>query len=113
ITIADLAIVHGRATGTTVVGPFGPVTLGGGILNVGAQVTLSDVSLRNNQVVGVGTIAAGGGIANVFSATLAVTHSTFTANRATGAGGRAGAITNDGGSNLMVAHSTFTRNQAT
>src|SRR5438552_5662897 len=34
VTIADLAVVYGRATGTTVVGSLGPVTLGGGILNV-------------------------------------------------------------------------------
>src|SRR5205823_13661514 len=76
------------------------------------HVLLSDVTLRYDQAVG--TIAAGGGIANVFGASLVVSHSTFTDNRATGAtAGDAGAVLNDGGSALVVDHSTFTRNQAT
>src|SRR5215204_5798554 len=43
--IRDLTIANGRATGTTVEGPFGPVTMGGGLLITGARVTLSRVTL--------------------------------------------------------------------
>src|SRR5262249_5852357 len=75
VVIRDLTIAHGRATGTTAVGSFGPVTLGGGLLNTGARVTLSHVTLANNQAVG--PRAVGGAIANVFGATLVVTDSTF------------------------------------
>ena len=63
-------------------GPFGAVTLGGGILNNGGHLTVSHVTLANNQVVGFN--GAGGAIANVFGATLTVDHSTFTDNRAIG-----------------------------
>ena len=52
VAIADLTIANGLATGTTVVGPKGPVTLGGGILNTGANVTLSNVTLADNQAKG-------------------------------------------------------------
>src|SRR5688572_19614552 len=31
VEIRDLTISHGRATGTTVAGPFGPATMGGGL----------------------------------------------------------------------------------
>src|SRR5262245_57889571 len=113
VVIRDLTIAHGRATGTTVEGPIGPVTLGGALLNTGARVVLSHVTLENNQAVG--AIAQGGAIANVFGASLVVTDSTFTANRAAGTMfGSAGAILNEGGGSVLVLdHSTFTGNQAT
>jgi hypothetical protein len=112
VEIRGLTIAHGRATGTTAVGPLGSVTLGGGLLNTGAHVVLSDVTLANNQAVG--HIAQGGAIANVFGATLAVTDCTFAENRAAGtAGSRGGAISNDVGSTLVVERGTFTGNQVT
>ena len=112
VEIRDLTIANGRATGTTVEGPFGPVTLGGGLLNTGARVIVSHVTLDNNQVVG--PIAQGGAIATVSGATLVVTDSTFTENRAAGTlHGSGGAIGSDGGSVLVLDHSTFTGNQAT
>src|SRR5262249_27691615 len=80
VVIRNLTIANGRATGTTAVGPSGPVPLGGGLLNDGARVILSHVTLANNQAVG--SLAQGGAIANVFGATLVVTDSTFTENRA-------------------------------
>jgi uncharacterized protein (TIGR03118 family) len=50
VEIANLTIADGLATGTTVAaGTFGPVTLGGGILNTGAHVTLFGVTLADNQ----------------------------------------------------------------
>src|SRR5262245_59181680 len=112
VVIRQLTIANGRATGTTAVGPFGPVTLGGGLLNMGARVILSHVTLDNNQAVG--PLAQGGAIASVFGATLVVTDSTFTENRAAGTSfGSSGAILSDGGSVLVLDHSTFTGNQAT
>src|SRR5262249_48884660 len=84
VEIDDLTIADGRATGTTFTGLSGPVTLGGGILNNGANLILSAVTVNNNQAVG--SIGAGGGVANVFGATLTVEHSTFTGNRAAGTG---------------------------
>ncbi len=112
VAIRDLTIANGRATGTTAVGPSGPVTLGGGLLNTGARVFLSHVTLANNQAVG--PIASGGAIANVFGATLVVTDSTFTENRAAGTSvSTGGAIANQGGSTLVLDRGTFTGNQAT
>src|SRR5262245_5200525 len=61
VEIRDLTIANGRATDATVVGPIGPVTVGGGVLNMGARVTLSHVTMDNNQAVG--PIAQGGAIA--------------------------------------------------
>jgi hypothetical protein len=112
VEIRDLTIANGRATGTTVEGPFGPVTLGGGLLNTGARVVVSHVTMDNNQAVG--PIAQGGAIATFAGATLVVTHSTFTDNRAAGIlHGSGGAIGSDGGSVLVLDDSTFTGNQAT
>src|SRR5262249_46919306 len=112
VVIRDLTIPHGQATGTTWEGPFGPVTMGGGLLNTGAHVLLSHMTMDNNQAIG--PLAQGGAIANVSGATLVVTDSTFTENRAAGtSAGWAGAIANDGGAVLVLDHSTFTGNQAT
>jgi hypothetical protein len=112
VEIRDLTIANGRATGPTAVGPFGPVTMGAGLLNTGARVILFHVTMDNNQAVG--PIAQGGAIASFSGATLVVKHSTFTENRAAGTGyGSAGAIVSDGGSVLVLDHSTFTGNQAT
>src|SRR5262245_12432318 len=112
VAIKDVTIANGRATGTTVDSPFGPVTLGGGILNHGGHLTLAHVTLSNNQAVG--DFAGGGAIANILGATLTVGHSAFTDNRAAATVfGNGGGITNQGGSTLTVAHSTFTGNQAT
>jgi uncharacterized protein (TIGR03118 family) len=51
VEIDDLTIAHGRATDTTA-GPSGLVTLGGGLLNSGAHVTLSGVTFEDNQAIG-------------------------------------------------------------
>ena len=112
VELTRLTIADGSATGTTMMGPLGPVTLGGGILNNGGHLIVSHVTLADNQVVGFN--GAGGAIANVFGATLTVDHSTFTGNESVGTREAAGgAIANDAGSSLTVAHSTFTGNQAT
>jgi uncharacterized protein (TIGR03118 family) len=51
VEIDDLTIADGRAT-PTAGNPFGPVTLAGGVLNAGAHVTLSGVTMRDNQAIG-------------------------------------------------------------
>ena len=112
VEIDDLTISHGLANTTAAVGLFGPVTLGGGLLNTGARVVVSHVTMDNNQAVG--PLAQGGAIASFSGATLVVADSTFTENRAAGTSfGSAGAIGSDGGSVLVLDHSTFTGNQAT
>ena len=111
VELTRLTIADGRTTETTMIGPFGTVTLGGGILNNGGNLIASHVTLADNQVVGLN--GGGGAIANVFGATLTVDHSTFTGNESVGSREAAGgAIANDAGSALSVAHSTFTDNHA-
>jgi hypothetical protein len=111
VTLRGLTVADGLATGTTVIGPNGPVTLGGGILNDGSHLTLTHVTLSGNRAVGVD--GAGGGVANVFGATLTVEESTFTGNVAAGDSNNSpgGAILTDGGSAVTVRQSTFTGNQ--
>jgi hypothetical protein len=116
VTISKLTVADGRATGATVVGDFGPVTLGGGILNMAANLTVTHATLTNNQVraLGAGADATGGAIANVFGASLAVKHTAFVGNFARGDDlSGSGAILNDVQSNAVIEHSTFTGNQAT
>src|SRR5215204_4074453 len=52
VEIRDLTIANGRATGVTLVGPVGPVTLGGALLNTGARVAVFHVNMHNNQAAG-------------------------------------------------------------
>jgi len=116
VRIDSLTIADGR--GATAVGSSGPVTLGGGILNNGADLTISSVVLVHNQATAVAvTSAAGGGIANVFGATLTVRSCTFVDNRSIGPSAgtgdsRGGAIFNDAGSTLIVMDSEFRDNAA-
>src|SRR6516225_1657417 len=52
VTIANLTIADGRATGDTMASPLGfPATLGGGILNAGGRLTLDGVTMTGNQAV--------------------------------------------------------------
>src|SRR5262249_33954212 len=109
VTIADLAIVHGRAS------------QGAGIDNAGSTLTVFRCTLSNNQAVGApGGDGNGGGILNESDSVLTVSYSTFTHNLAVGgpAGGdgNAGAVLGGGIANVSatatVTHSTFTDNQA-
>lgn len=117
-SIDDLTITHGRAAGQ-----------GGGILNAGT-LTLSHVTLSENQVVGIaganlGAVvdAFGGGVFN--TGTLTVRHSLFVHNQSVGADGTptsigssalGGAIMSAGPAGspatAAVSHSTFLDNQA-
>jgi hypothetical protein len=114
VIIDKVTIADGGATGDTVPnGGSGPVTLGGGILNTGSQLSLTEVVMRNNQVVGTGAeLSVGGAIANVNGARLTVTDSIFIGNAAKGASfASSGAIVNDAGSSCVIDQSKFTGNQ--
>jgi hypothetical protein len=108
VAVSDLTIADGLVTGRD--------ALGGGILNTGGQLSLSHVTVRNNLVLGQGNlvaIAGGGGIANVYGATLTVAACTFTGNQSFAPREAAGgAILNDAGSTLRVFDSSFTGNAA-
>lgn len=109
VAISGLSIADGRAAGAE--------ALGGGILNNGAVLAITDVTLTNNRAIGDVTAqprAGGGAIANIFGATLHVADSTFTDNesfaqrRSVG-----GAILNDAQSTLTIIGSTFMGNVST
>src|SRR5262249_57829171 len=76
--IDGLTITKGLASDDTLDGPFGPVTMGGGILNDQAHLTLSDVTLSHNRAITAGLFAAGGAVANINGANLEVYHCDFT-----------------------------------
>src|SRR5216683_2750386 len=105
VTIADLAVAHGRAS------------QGGGIDNAGSTVTVFRCLLSNNQAVGVsGHDGDGGGILNEHGAVLSVTESTFIGNHATAGAGsfaKGGGLFNEADATLTVAASTFFDNVAT
>src|SRR6266851_9291613 len=105
VTLADLAIVHGRAS------------QGGGIDNAGSTLTVFRCLLSNNQAVGVsGHNSQGGGIFNEQGAVLTVSETLFIGNRATAGDGiyaKGGGLFNDAGATLTVAASAFFDNVAT
>jgi hypothetical protein len=99
-TLADLTVTHGLADE------------GAGVWNAG-NLTISQSVLSSNQAVNAtaGGIGRGGGIFNAAGATLAIDHSTLTANLATGDGkGQGGGLLNKG--QASVSHTTFTDNRA-
>jgi hypothetical protein len=109
VIISGLTISDGKVVGN-----------GGGILNTGSTLILSDVLLSQNEAVatpGVGN-GRGGGVANVSGGTLTVTGALITGNRALGGtGGGAGIVRSGGGifnlgSRLTVDHTAFIGNQA-
>jgi hypothetical protein len=86
---------------------YGPVTVGGGILNDAARLTLSQMTFCGNRADGPdlphdNSDGAGGAIANVHGGQLTVSRSTFIGNIASaldGSGG--GAIISDGGKSVL------------
>jgi uncharacterized protein (TIGR03118 family) len=52
VEIERLTIANGLVSGIMAVGPFGNVTMGGGILNTGAHVALSGVTMTDNKAFG-------------------------------------------------------------
>src|SRR5262245_6357118 len=106
--IDDVTITHGRADN------------GGGIWNAGGSLSLSQVIVSQNQVLGtLGNRGQGGGVFNQGGA-LTVDHSTFSGNMAIGGlrlgaavtQGRGGGIDSDQGATTTVSHSTFSDNRA-
>jgi hypothetical protein len=122
VTIAGLTMTDGLANGSSPV----LASNGGAILNNGNLTLFNDV-LSNNQAVGDPSItvfgkiggAWGGGLANVGTATLAVSRCAFLSNLALGADGSSGngagnthggAIANFGSATAGIADSLFANN---
>ena len=99
LTVQNLTIRHGRATGSY------PDNYGGGIFNHGGTVTLSDSAISDNWA-----DDSGGGIANGNSGTctLTISRSTLSGNGVNDSGG---GIFNTG--TLDINNSTLSGNQAT
>src|SRR5262245_17341551 len=109
VAMSGLTIADGLTTGRQ--------ALGGGILNSGGRLSLTQVAVANNNAHGDGNpvaVAGGGGIANIFGATLTLSRCVFAGNQCSAprlvAGG---AILNDAGSTMTVSENTFTGNTAT
>lgn len=112
VTIRNLTIAHGLIADTTVDGPLGAAALGGGILDDGAHLLLSHVTLADNLAAGF--LGGGGGVAAIDGAALTVDGCTVAGNRAAGTSvdSPGGGILADGTSTLTVRGSTFTGNRA-
>ncbi len=122
VDIQRLEIAHGLASDAPGFPPEFGFAFGGGIYNLGSEVSLDRVRMVSN--VASGALGAGGAIANEFGGTLIVTHSELHDNTATGiliASG--GAITYDIGPSLdgdgtpgqpviNISHSNFSNNRA-
>jgi hypothetical protein len=127
VTFAGLVIADGRAAddgtnGTsTVNGSQTTIGTGGGILNNGESLTLSDVRITNCHAVGKGdhlvnehtTLdARGGGLASLSpTATVAISNSTFVGN--TAVGGNGGNFNNGAGSGAQGGSIYFASNVLT
>jgi hypothetical protein len=74
--IDNVTIANGRANDFTFNEVYGPVTLGGGILNDGSRLTVSAVTFTGNQAIAATDASLAG-------AGTTVDHSTFTHNLAT------------------------------
>lgn len=99
VTIADATIRHGVATGDTF-----PDDSGGGLLNLGAEVTLSNVILIENMA------GRGGGMFNAAgAASLVLVQVTFRENQA----GLGGGMYNDNSGTPLLSGTSFIGNSAT
>jgi hypothetical protein len=110
VEIKRLSIIDGLAAGADFF-----ESGGGGIRNIGGNLNLSHVTMRDNQAVASlasGGVATAGAIDSFFGGSLEIRHSRFIGNSATGALLTAGgAILVEG--KLTVSHSEFTDNEAT
>ena len=86
--------------------------LGGGVLNLGANVTLDDVEFVKNQVAG--PFGYGGAVASPSGGTVTMDDCEFRDNQVVvDFGGGGGAVYDDGGVTLKVTDSTFDGNEVT
>ncbi|MDQ3815400.1 MAG: right-handed parallel beta-helix repeat-containing protein [Armatimonadota bacterium] len=111
VTISGLTITNGYTTGNGAVGTTGH--LGGGILNDGGTLTLSNCTLSQNTATGQFGGFGGAIVNNVFdhsSATLTLTNCTLINNSAKAGGGiaNAGTVTIN---NSTISHNTVSREQ--
>ncbi|MBV6393172.1 MAG: hypothetical protein KPEEDBHJ_02408 [Anaerolineales bacterium] len=99
LTLDGLTVRHGRCNGSCATNS----NSGGGILNIGGTVTVTDSALSGNSA------NSGGGIYNNNNGTVAVTNSALSGNIA----GYGGGIYSDNYSTVTVANSTISGNSAT
>jgi len=83
------SLIHANAA----ISPTGSGS-GGGLINQGGQLALTDVTVSDNLAAGT---AGGGGLRNLTFGVVTITHGTFTGNQATNAIGNGGAILNSAG----------------
>ena len=118
VEIKDLTIANGRNTMKDDIGII--LTRGGGILNDGGVLTLSRVTMRNNQAIDISDAVAssdvvgGGAVANTGNGKLTATHCRFIGNVVSGGLRYAfgGAIANVSDSIAVITNSVFVRNEA-
>jgi fibronectin-binding autotransporter adhesin len=97
VAISRLTLSDGTATNALGLAPDSGYSFGGGIYNLGGNLTLDRVHMTNNTAQGV--VTAGGAVANEFGGTLTVIRSAFEGNQSTGGViAVGGAITSDLGS---------------
>ncbi len=84
-------------------------SFGGGIINVGSTLNITDSSFVENSSGSTLGNGGGGGIYNSAGSTLKVTNTTFSKNTTTGSGG---GIVNSTDSNAVLDHTTFLENEA-
>ncbi len=110
VSIDDLTIANGLESVTA-----GPA-FGGGLLNFGASVSLSNVVFANNKAEADGGYAGGGAVANLAGAHLTANQTDFLNNTASGAAsnyGNGGAVYDDDLHTIVdIEHSTFAGNLA-
>jgi hypothetical protein len=110
VAIDDLTIANGRVSV-----PAGPA-FGGGMLNDGANVTLSKDVFVNNEATSSAGYAGGGAVANLDGAHLTTTQTDFLNNTASGGSsslGNGGAVYDDQLAVVDIEHATFSGNLAT
>lgn len=118
VEMKDLTIANGRSMVKEDVGIT--LTRGGGILNDGGVLTLSRVTMRNNQAIDIisgdvsSDVVGGGAVANTGNGKLTATHCRFIGNVVSGGLRYAfgGAIANVSDSIAVIENSVFVRNEA-
>jgi hypothetical protein len=114
LAIDGLRIANGLAVPSAFLP--GLAAFGGGLLNNGANVTLTHDVFAGNQAGTATSYAGGGAIANLGGAHLTADHTDFLSNTASGASdnfGNGGAVYDDQGSVVAIGHGTFSGNLAT
>ena len=109
VSISGLTIAGGSVTAPDLGLPF---AAGGGLLNVGGNVTLIDDTIAGDQVSNASGGALGGGLANVgAAATMTLERSTIEADGASGGFGEGAGVANLVGATMTIKDSAVSNNQ--